>query len=182
MRELSLHILDIVQNSIAAEAKRIELTVTSDSELDLLNIRIKDNGRGMPPEMIEKIRSPFCTTRTTRKVGLGIPMLSAAAEMCEGGVKIDSQLGKGTEIEANFRLSHIDRMPFGDITGTILAIIAANPDVSVRYEQIVDGNRFYLDTEDVRRELGDVPIQAAPVLGWLKDYMNQGIEQIGAIP
>lgn len=158
------------------------MSVTSDSELDLLNIRIKDDGRGMSPEMAERIRSPFCTTRTTRKVGLGIPMLSAAAEMCEGRVTIDSQLGNGTEIEASFKLTHIDRMPFGDITSTMLAIIAANPDVSIRYEQIVDGNRFYLDTEDVRRELGDVPIQTAPVLGWLKDYMNQGIEQIGAIP
>ncbi|MEN6372739.1 MAG: ATP-binding protein [Armatimonadota bacterium] len=182
MRELSLHILDIVQNSIAAEAKRIELTVTADGKQDLLNIRIKDNGRGMTPEMVEKIRSPFCTTRTTRKVGLGIPMLSAAAEMCEGGVKIISEPGKGTEVDALFKLSHIDRMPFGDITSTMLTLIAANPGISMRYEQAVDGKSFHLDTDEVRRELGDVPIEAAPVLGWIKDYMNQGIAQTGAIP
>lgn len=109
-------------------------------------------------------------------------MLTAAAEMCGGGVEIISQLGKGTEVDAKFGLSHIDRMPFGDITSTMLTLIAANPDISIRYEQIVDGKLFHLDTDEVRRELGEVPIQTAPVLGWMKDYINQGIELIGSIP
>ncbi len=182
MRELSLHILDIVQNSIAAGASRIEVTARADTKNNELVISVKDNGRGMPPEMVEMVRSPFCTTRTTRKVGLGIPMLSAAAEMCGGCVQISSVLGKGTEITANFVLSHIDRMPYGDITETMLSLIAANPDISIRYEQTADGKSFYLDTAEVQRELGDVPVQAPPVLSWLRDYLNQGIAQVGAIP
>ncbi|HOK53383.1 MAG TPA: ATP-binding protein [Armatimonadota bacterium] len=182
MREISLHILDIVQNSIAAGATRVVIGAEADNNRDLLHIYIKDNGRGMSPEMIEKVRSPFCTTRTTRKVGLGIPMLVAASEMCEGGVQIRSEPGKGTEIEATFRLSHIDRMPFGDIISTIISLVAANPELDIRYEQTVNGELFCLDMADVRRELGDVPIQSPPVLGWLKDYLNEGIGQIGTIP
>jgi hypothetical protein len=181
MREIALHILDIVQNSVAAGASRIEITAAVDHIKDLLIVSIKDNGKGMPPDMVEKVRSPFCTSRTTRKVGLGIPMFAAVAEMCDGSLKIDSVLGKGTDVEAVFGLSHIDRMPFGDITSTMISLIIANPDISIRYEQLVDGSSFCLDTAEVRRELGDVPIQTPAVIGWMKDFITQGIEQIGEI-
>lgn len=182
MREISLHILDIVQNSIAAGASRIEVNVSADTKQDLLSISIKDNGSGMSPEMVEAVRSPFCTTRTTRKVGLGIPMFTASAQMCEGDVSLDSTPGAGTVLDATFKLSHIDRVPFGDITSTMISLIVANPELSIRYDQNVDGKSFHLDMDDVRRELDDVSIQEAPVISWLRDYLNEGIAQVGAIP
>jgi hypothetical protein len=182
MREISLHILDIVQNSIVADASKVEIRVAADNVKDLLCVDIKDNGRGMPPDMVEMVRSPFCTTRTTRKVGLGIPMLAAAAEMCEGCVELDSKLGDGTQIAATFKLSHIDRMPLGDITSTMMTLIVANPYIDMSYEHVVDENSFRLDMAEVRQELGDdVPIQSTPVMTWLKDYLNEGIAQVGVI-
>lgn len=182
MRELSLHILDIVQNSIVANATKVEIKVAADNAKDLLSVDIKDNGKGMSPEMVEMVRSPFCTTRTTRKVGLGIPMLAAAAEMCEGCVELDSKLGVGTEIGATFKLSHIDRMPLGDITSTMMTLIVANPDIDMCYEHVVNGKSFKLNMADVRKELGDdVPIQSPPVMNWLRDYLNEGIAQVGVI-
>ncbi len=182
MREISLHILDIVQNSIVAGASRIEVVATADTVADQLTVAVKDNGRGMSPDMVEQIRSPFCTTRTTRNVGLGIPMLSAAAEMCEGAVSIVSNQGSGTKICATFRLSHIDRMPYGNITETMISLIVANPEIDIRYEQTVNGNTFCLNTADVRRELGEVPIQTPPVISWLRDYLGEGIAAVGIIP
>lgn len=183
MREISLHILDILQNSIAAGSTRIEVVVEADSKKDLLKVSIRDNGRGMSPEMVQKVASPFFTTRRTRNVGLGLPMFRAAAEMCDGGLKLSSKEGEGTLVEAEFKLSHIDRAPLGDITGTMVTAIIANPEISFKYEQIVDGKPFILDTDDIRRVLGDeVSIQSAPVIKWLRAYITQGIEQVGAIP
>jgi len=109
-------------------------------------------------------------------------MLKAAAEMCGGGLKIESVEGRGTEVTAEFGLSHIDRMPYGDIVGTIVTLIAANPDIDFRYEHTFDGRTFVLDTADVRRELGDVPINSLPVLGWLRDYLTGGVASVGVIP
>lgn len=182
MRELSLHILDIVQNSIAAGASRVLVSADADSGSDLLTISVSDNGRGMSPEMVERVRSPFCTTRTTRKVGLGIPMLAAAAEACEGELHIESKPGSGTKLCVTFKLSHIDRAPFGDIVSTMIDLIVANPEISFRYEQKVDGKEFHLDTDDVRRELGEVPIETPSVRRWMVDYLSQGIAGIGEIP
>lgn len=182
MRELSLHILDIVQNSIAAGASRIIVSANADDGRDLLAISVSDNGRGMTPEMVERVRSPFCTTRTTRKVGLGIPMLAAAAEACDGELNIDSKPGSGTKLCVTFKLSHIDRAPFGDIVSTMIDAIVANPEISFRYEQKVDGKEFQLDTDDIKRELGEVPIETPSVRRWMQDYLSEGIAQVGAIP
>jgi hypothetical protein len=182
LREISLHILDIVQNSIAAGASSIKITALADTANDLLTVAIADNGRGMSAETIERAMSPFWTTRTTRSVGLGIPMFAAAAEACQGGLWITSEVGKGTRTEARFKLSHIDRAPFGDIGATIVDLIVANPQISFRYEQKMDQKVFYLDTEDIHRELGQAPIDALPVRRWMKDYMAEGISRIGAIP
>jgi hypothetical protein len=181
MREISLHILDILQNSIAVGASRIEVVAEADHKKDLLEVTITDNGRGMPAEMVEAVMSPFVTTRSTRRVGLGLPMLKAAAEACEGRVKLTSTVGVGTEVSATFRLSHIDRAPFGDIWSTMLSVIVANPETDFRYEQVVDGKSFYLDMADVRRELGDVPIQSAPVIKWLRGYFAEGVALVGMI-
>lgn len=181
MREISLHILDIVQNSIAAGATRIIVRVEVDSAHDVLTLTVEDNGRGMSPEMVATVIDPFVTTRTTRKVGLGIPMLAAAAEMTGGQLSIESALGVGTTIKATFGLSHIDRAPFGDIVSTMVTVIVANPEVSFRYEQSVDGREFVLDMEQVKEALDGVPVNDPLVIQWIRDYMKDGISHVGSI-
>ena len=117
MRELSLNVLDIAQNSIAAGASLTEITVEEDTAADRVVIIVKDDGRGMTPEQVRRVSDPFYTTRTTRKVGMGIPLFRMAAEMAGGGLTIDSTPGVGTTVTASFVRSHIDRMPLGDMTG-----------------------------------------------------------------
>ncbi|MHB1000928.1 MAG: ATP-binding protein [Armatimonadota bacterium] len=181
MRELSLHILDIMQNSIAAGAWRIDISVKADTKANTLQIRIDDNGKGMDPEFLRKVQDPFTTTRTTRKVGLGIPMLAAASELCGGKFSIDSEQGKGTSVSASFVLNHIDRAQFGDIVSTIITSIAANPDLAIKYEQDVDGRQFVLDTDEIRMHLEDVPVSDPTVIRWIRDYMKEGLASIGVI-
>ena len=115
MRELSLHILDIAQNSIKAEAECLRIAVIEDLINDKLTIKIKDDGTGMDADTVKKVVDPFYTTRTTRKVGLGIPLFKLSAEQCGGYFEIKSQLGIGTEITAVFKHSHIDRVPLGNM-------------------------------------------------------------------
>jgi DNA mismatch repair ATPase MutL len=175
VRELSLHILDIMQNSIAAGATKVQVVVRADIKLDSLVIRIEDNGKGMDAAMVAKVLDPFVTTRTTRRVGLGIPMFAEAAQACDGSLEIDSEPSKGTKVEARFRLSHIDRAPFGDIRSTMVTTIVANPGISFRYEQDVDGKTFSLDTDDMKEQLGDVPLDDPSVIRWMNNYMEQGL-------
>jgi anti-sigma regulatory factor (Ser/Thr protein kinase) len=181
MREISLHILDIVQNSIDAGASKILISVVADRKEDKLTFCVEDNGKGMTPELLAKVTDPFVTTRKTRRIGLGIPMLVAAAEQCNGKVDIRSEVGKGTTICATFGLSHIDRAPFGDITSTLISLIAANPAIYFRYEHCVDGKKFVLDTEEINSKLEDVPISEPKVIDWLKDYINQSLDHVGRI-
>jgi anti-sigma regulatory factor (Ser/Thr protein kinase) len=123
MRELSLHILDILQNSVEAGATRVELTIDEDLAADRLTITIEDNGRGIPPEKLPALFDPFYTTRSTRHVGLGLPLLKAAAERCNGDVTVASEVGAGTTLTAAFQHSHLDRAPLGDLTGTLLTFV-----------------------------------------------------------
>jgi len=181
MREISLHILDIVQNSIAAGASRIAISVTASTADDMLMFCITDNGKGMPPDLVGKVTDPFVTTRTTRRIGLGIPLLMAAANQCGGEVNIQSEVGKGTRVCATFVLSHIDRAPFGDIASTLVNLIAGNPGVTFVYEHSVDGSTFRLDTDEINAKLDGVPIYNADVIRWLRDYINQSLDQVGRI-
>ena len=127
MRELALHILDLVENSVSAQAQNISICVVEDYAADRLSISVQDDGRGMDADTVAKVIDPFVTSRTTRKVGLGIPLLKAAAEMCEGTLTIDSKLGSGTLIAVDIQLSHIDRMPLGDLAETYLSLLVAHP-------------------------------------------------------
>lgn len=168
-----MHILDLAQNSVAAGATRIRIEVAADSKTDTLSISISDNGRGMEPDILAAVTDPFTTTRTTRRVGLGVPMMAEAARACDGSFEIVSRPGEGTALTARFRLSHIDRAPLGDITATLISLIAANPDVSLRYEHSVDGSQFVLDTDEVTARLDGVPMNEGPVLRWLADYLRE---------
>ncbi|MCE5323982.1 ATP-binding protein [bacterium] len=176
MRELSMHILDLAQNSIAAGATRLDIEVAADTKADKLTISLKDNGRGMDADFLARVRDPFTTTRTTRRVGLGIPMFEEAAKSCDGSLSIDSVPGVGTKIEAVFRLSHIDRAPLGDMASTVVSIVAVNPDLHLRYTQSMDNEVFLLDTDDVKAELDGVPINEGAVLRWLSEYIQKNYQ------
>lgn len=178
MRELSLNVLDIAQNSIVAGADLITISVNEDTAADRLTIVIEDNGRGMTPEQLQRVRDPFYTTRTTRKVGMGIPLFRMAAEMTGGFLDIRSEPGKGTVVTAVFALSHIDRMPLGDIQGTVTALIRLNPHLNFRYIHTVDGASFELDTRHLREILGDVPLNEPDVMDWISGYLRENLEPL----
>lgn len=174
MRELSLHILDVVENSLQAGASRIELLIDEKIAEDLLRIIVEDNGRGMTSELLERISDPFFTTRTTRHVGLGIPLLKAAAERCGGGLNITSEPAKGTRLEATFQHSHIDRAPLGNIVGALMAILLSGTSCDLHYVHRLDGQQFEFDTEEIRAELDDLPLAHPAVRRWLQESIAAG--------
>lgn len=149
MEDLSLHILDIVENAIAAMAERVEVRIVEDTTNDLLSVEIKDDGKGMDAETRRKALDPFFTTRTTRRVGLGIPLLAQAARESEGELELVSAVGKGTLVRASFRRSHPDRKPLGDLQETLLTILAGTPQLELLYEHRVDDSVERFDTRDV---------------------------------
>lgn len=178
MRELSLHILDVLENSLEAGASRITLTIEEDLAADRLTITITDDGRGMDADTVTKVLDPFFTTRTTRHVGLGLPLFAAAARRCNGDLTIKSEPGKGTTVRATFQHSHIDRAPLGDIRNTILSFLLAARPVDLHYIHRVNERQFEFDTADIRTELGDVPLSHPAVRDWLSEFIAEGEQEI----
>ena len=175
MRELALHLLDIAENSVAAGAQNICIQVTEDTPADRLSIAVQDDGRGMDAETVARVIDPFYTSRTTRKVGLGIPLLKAAAEACNGFLKIESAPGKGTRLEVEFQLSHIDRMPLGDLASTILNLVIANPSIHWQLFYRMDQREFHFDDAPIKQELQGVPLTEPPILAFLREYIESGL-------
>ena len=180
MPELSLNVLDIAQNSVRADASLTEIRVTVDTPADKLTIVVSDNGCGMTEEQIEKVTDPFFTTRTTRKVGLGVPFFKMAAEITGGEFNITSKLGVGTTTTAVFGLSNIDRMPLGDMAGTISSLVGMNPERDFIYTFDRDGKSFTLDTREFREILGeDVSLSEPDVMAYITAYINENTEECG---
>ncbi len=179
MRELSLNVMDIAQNSISAGASLITVEVVEDQPGDTLSISVEDNGKGMSPETVQKVIDPFYTTRTTRSVGLGIPLFKMEAEMTGGSFHIDSQLGVGTKLTAVFKPSSVDMIPLGDINGTVQLLISCNPKLDFVFHRVLQtkqGQRreFSLETAELRQVLGeDVPLDTPDVVLWIKDYLSE---------
>jgi anti-sigma regulatory factor (Ser/Thr protein kinase) len=178
MTEISLNILDVAQNSVRANASLIKISVKADEKEDLLEVIISDNGCGMSEEQLKNVTDPFFTTRTTRKVGLGIPFFKLAAESTGGSFDIKSELGEGTTVKAVFGLSHIDRMPLGDMTSTIHTIITMNPTLDFVYEYQVNENKFSLDTREFREILGNVPLNSPEVSEYIKEYLRENKDEV----
>jgi hypothetical protein len=177
--ELSLHILDIVENSTRSGAKIVQIRILEDEKKDRLSLEIRDDGRGMDGETLRRALDPFFTTKEVRRVGLGLPMLAEAAERAGGHFQIVSGIGEGTTVRAEFLYSHIDRQPLGDMAGTLVALIAGNPDVDFFYRHEKNGRSYTLDTAGVRRELGGVSIHHPKVLSFLRREIRQGLDGIG---
>ena len=176
MRELSLNVMDIAQNSVRAKASVIKIEITEDTEQSTLEIKITDDGCGMSEEQVKSVIDPFFTTRTTRKVGLGIPLFKMAAEQTDGYLDIESQLGKGTVVTAKFISSHMDMTPLGDINSTISILIRCNPDTNILFTHSVDDKTFTLDTRELKEVLGDVPLDTPEVMQWIDDYLKEQTE------
>jgi hypothetical protein len=180
MLELSMHILDIVQNSLAAGSTRVEIRIQEDLPQDLLVIEVKDNGRGISDAMLPRVTDPFVTSRTTRPVGLGLPLLKEAAERCEGCLEVYSEENRGTRVVARFRLDHFDRAPLGDMGETVGILIAGNPSVDFLYEHRVDARIYLLETQEMRQILGSVGLDDPSVLDFVRQDIQMGLKKIGA--
>lgn len=183
MRDLAMHILDLAQNSIEAEASRVEVHITEEIQADRLTIMVKDNGRGMGAEQIAAVRDPFVTSRTTRRVGLGIPLMEMTTQRCAGSLSIESNLGQGTVIISVLRLKHMDRPPMGDIENTIMGLIVANPEIEVFFSYRVDDDAFVLDSATIKSALDGLSLSHPAVLQWLQGYIDEGLRNLrgGAI-
>ena len=179
MRELALNILDIVENSVKANATLIEIGVSAKD--NLLTVSVKDNGKGMSEEFLSKVTDPYTTTRTTRKVGLGLPLLKMEAEMCGGRFSISSKLGVGTIVTTDFQIDHIDRPPLGDLGETMSTLLSGEDNVDYVLTYSVNDVGFTLDTRELKAGLDGVPISEPEVLLFVKNYIRENISQIGGL-
>lgn len=186
MRELALHVLDLLQNTVEAGATRVEARIAEDWAADCLRITVADNGRGMDHETAVRAVNPFYTSRRTRHVGLGLPLLAAAAERAGGSLVIRSEPGKGTTVEAVLQLSHPDRQPLGNLADTLLAFLLSEraPDLNYVHatDRALDGApaRFEFDSAAIRTVLGELPLSYPAVQRWLADFLTEGEESFHA--
>ncbi len=178
MRDLSLHIMDIIENGLNGGATLIGLTIVEERKNNWLRINITDNGRGIPEEMLERVFDPFYTTRVTRRVGLGLSLFREASKRCDGEFSITSKEGEETRVDASFRLDHIDLPPMGDVASTIITLIVGNPDVDFVYTHEVEADKFQLDTRDIREELDGVEINHLQVVKYVGDTIRESLARL----
>lgn len=180
LEDLSAHVLDIAENSVMAEAAEIKITVAEDRADNKLIFSVEDDGRGMSEDFVLKVTDPFTTTRTTRRVGMGLPFLKQSAELCGGGLEINSRKGAGTRITAVFAYDSIDRPPLGDIPATLMTLVMGSPRVHWVYRHITPQGEFVLDTDEIIGALdGDRELLRSYEVGlWLRDHIRDGLEEI----
>jgi len=172
--------MDIIENGLDAGASLITLSIVEDRKEEVLRISIKDNGRGIPDSMLEQITDPFVTTRTTRRVGLGLSLFKETAKRCGGEFDISSTQGEGTEVRASFQSNHIDTPPLGDMAGSLTALITTHPEVNCVYTHEAGGNEFEMDTRQIKKELDDVPIHHPEVMTYLARSIRESLEGLKA--
>lgn len=178
MRELSLHILDILENALEAGATLVNLDIEENSAANLLSFEISDNGRGMDAKTLEQVQDPFFTTRKTRRVGLGIPLLRAAAERCGGELEIQSQVGLGTRVHVSFELNNIDRAPLGDMFGTLMGFVVSSSNCDLVYHHQVDDRCFEFNTREIRSAIGERSLAEPCVRSWLRAFIAEGLSEL----
>lgn len=176
--EISLNVLDITENSVSAKASLIEISIQIQTSENRMFLSIKDNGCGMSPEMLDSVTDPFVTTRTTRKIGLGIPFLKQSAECTGGSFSIQSKVNEGTMIAADYHTDHIDCMPLGDITSSIYTLVTMHPEVDFIYTYKVDEREFVLDTREIREIMGDVPFSEPEVAMFIREFLTENKKEV----
>lgn len=178
MKELAYHILDIANNSVRGQAKELKVTIIEDVVNNWLTMEINDDGVGIPPEILKSIKDPFTTSRTMRKVGLGIPFLNDTCISCEGDLSISSTVGVGTDVKASMKLDHIDRPPLGNMTSTMTTLISSEDKINIIYLHKVNDKEFEVSTNQLKEILGDVPLSQVEVVLWLKAYIKENLEEL----
>lgn len=178
MKDLSLHILDIVQNSIRAKASLVGIEILEQPEIDRLTLIISDNGKGMDKEQVQLAVNPFYTSRTTRKVGLGLSLLKQNAEMTAGSFSIESEPGKGTKVTAVFGFRHLDRPIIGDLAGTLLLLICQPPEIDYVFKHTTSFGTFELNTVEIKQALDDVPVSHPDVRNFIREMLHENLKQI----
>lgn len=178
MRELSLNVMDVAQNSVRAEASLVQIAIEESDKNDFLSITIEDNGCGMTEQQLAQVIDPFFTTRTTRKVGLGVPLFKLSAEQTGGSFEIKSQVGKGTVTKATYVKSHVDMTPLGDINSTVVILIRCNPQIDFVFSRSVDAGSFTLDTRELRTVLEGISLDNPDVVQWITDYLEEQTQTI----
>jgi anti-sigma regulatory factor (Ser/Thr protein kinase) len=179
LEDLSLHILDIVENAISAKAKKIEISVVEEPGEDRLTIKIKDDGMGMDQEVTQKAVDPFYTTRSSRRVGLGLSFMAQAAQEAGGSLRIESTLGKGTKVTATFQYHHIDRKPLGSMVETMMTLLMGNPELEILYTHQKEGKSYVLSSSLLKNHFKDRPLVDPEVIQWMKTHLQEGLKQIG---
>jgi hypothetical protein len=172
MEDLSLHILDIVENSAAAQASQIEIRLAEDRKKDVLSVEVIDNGIGMDEETQRRALDPFFTSKKVRRFGLGLSLLSESAKAANGHLSIRSKKGKGTRIRADFQYSHIDRKPLGNMGQTIITLVIGNPDIDIIYVHKKDGQKYVFDTRKIRSQLKDIPINSLDGMRMIREELR----------
>lgn len=189
MAELCYHILDLVQNSAAAGSDQIEVVLEDSINRDVVVLDIRDNGKGMDGETVENVQHPFYTTKNIKKVGLGIPLLKETANMCQGEFSISSRIGKGTQVRAQLRKSHIDTPPLGDVAGTILTLLVGHSEIqtehglhriNIKITYTTDAGSFEISSEQIREQIDDLPMSHPEVSGFLREYINEKASSLKA--
>jgi len=184
MKELSLNILDVAENSVKARASLTEILITEQG--NMLTLQFKDNGCGMDEEVVKSVVDPFYTTRTTRKVGLGVPLLKLAAEQTGGELKVESKTEAeypeehGTTVTATFFEDHLDFTPLGDVVSSIVTLIQGHPDTDFYFCHKTEKGSVELDTRQLREVLGDAPLNAYEVIKWIEEYLHEQYQELGA--
>ena len=180
MKELSMHVYDLMENSTAANSTLVELTIRDSLKDNIYAFTIKDNGKGMTPEFLAKVTDPWTTSRTTRKVGLGLPLIKMNTEKCGGGMKLTSELGKGTRLEFWFEHNNWDRPPMGDLPGTLVLLLSAHEDIHFVITYRTDVDEFVLDTDELKEALDGMSLNDIHIINYLKEMIAENLKAIHA--
>lgn len=179
MAELCMHMIDLVENSIRADAGTVSIILLRSQNSDSLEMKIGDDGCGMDAETAQQVQDPFFTTKSGKKVGLGIPLLKAAAEMTGGRFTLTSAPGKGTVVSARFVLSHIDTPPVGALSDTMLTLLVAHGEINLNFRISTDQGEFALSTEEIRQQVGDMPLSHPDILAFLRPFIEEHLGELG---
>lgn len=178
MRDLSLHILDIAQNAVGAKADRITISLTAEGRPGVLKVVISDNGRGMEPDLLDRVTDPFTTSRKTRQVGLGIPLLKQSAELAGGVFSIKSVVNEGTEVIATFPVDSVDRVPVGNIADTLAMLVASHPEINWEFRFTSEYEELEFNLADVKEALEGVSITNRHVQEWIQNTLSEGFRSV----
>ena len=178
MQDLAMHLLELLMNAVAHKAKLLKVEITNNTKLNRIFFKVVDDGEGMSEEVLKSVTDPFVTTRSTRKIGMGLAFLKSLIDQTDGHVEIKSKLNVGTEINFDVRMDHIDLPPLGNIGEMFVTVYNANPDIKIDFKYIYDEKVFDYNQLSIEDEVGSLDYNDINILFWIKDYINEGIKNL----